>query len=272
MARLASSYQKRRPPGRHPGAGLARALSKSGFCSRSRAAELILAGRVRVNGSVRREPGWPVELQKDNLEVDGKPIGAADKVYLMINKPRGIITTASDEKGRPTVFACLPPGLPFLAPVGRLDQASEGLLLFTNDTPWAAALTDPATHVDKTYHVQVDQVLDERLIERLRTGVSVGGDLLKAKAVTQLRHGTSTCWLEIVLDEGKNRHIRRLLEAVGSRVLRLVRVAIGPLPLGALPKGAFRHLTSEEVRALRVRHAPTAEQPTPPAAAGGRRR
>ena len=235
---------------RHPGAGLARALSKSGFCSRTQAQSLILDGRVRVNGTIQRDPGWAVDLRRDKLEVDGKPVGSARKVYLMLNKPRGLVTTTSDEQGRRTVFECLPAGLSFVAPVGRLDQASEGLLLFTNDTHWAAAVTDPATHVDKTYHVQIDRVADEALLVKLRAGLSLETELLKVKEASILRQGTHTSWLQIILDEGRNRHIRRLLEELDIRVLRLVRVAVGSLKLGALAKGATRGLSEEEVRLI----------------------
>jgi len=127
--------------------GLARALSKLGVCSRSQAAERVRAGRVRLNGIVRRDPEWPVHVGKDRLELDGTKIDAAEHLYLMLNKPRGLITSASDEHGRDTVFSLLAPGLPFVAPVGRLDKASEGLLLFTNDSEWAQKLLDPGTHL-----------------------------------------------------------------------------------------------------------------------------
>jgi 23S rRNA pseudouridine2605 synthase len=231
--------------------GLARALSKLGFCSRSQAKELITAGRVRVNGVVRRDIEWRVDTGRDRLEVEGEQVRAERKVYLMLNKPRGLVTTTSDEKGRSTVFECLAGAkLPFVAPVGRLDQASEGLLLFTNDTAWAAHLTDPVSHVEKTYHVQVDALVDGALLEKLQHGVLDEGELLAVKQARILRQGVRNTWLELVLDEGKNRQIRRLLAAFGLKVLRLVRVAIGGLPLGDLPKGAFRHLSTEEVEQL----------------------
>jgi 23S rRNA pseudouridine2605 synthase len=212
---------------------------------------LIEAGRVRVNGVLRRDPEWRVDLQRDRIEVDGQIIRGQDKVYGMLNKPRGLVTSASDEQGRGTVYDCLAgKGLPFVAPVGRLDKASEGLLLFTNDSVWAARITDPDSHMEKTYHVQVDCLIDEGLAARIQAGLRVEGELLAAKRVGVLRHGTRNSWLEIVLDEGKNRHIRRLLEALGVSVQRLVRVAIGQLPLGNLAKGDFRRLTAEEVRQL----------------------
>jgi len=231
--------------------GLARALSKLGFCSRSQGWELAQAGRVRVNGQVRRDPEWRVDPQRDRLEVDGRPLRAEAKVYLMLNKPRGLVTTRVDEQGRETVGDLLAgQGLPFLGPVGRLDKASEGLLLATNDTTWAAWLTDPESHVEKTYHVQVDCVAQADLPQRMMAGVTVEGDFLIAKRARILRHGTKTSWLEAVLDEGKNRHLRRLLASFEIGVLRLLRVSIGALELGPLPKGTFRHLTPAEVNAL----------------------
>jgi 23S rRNA pseudouridine2605 synthase len=242
----------RDPEIRRPGAGLARALSKLGLCSRTRAKALVLEGRVQVNGTVCREPGAPVDLERDRVQVDGRRLDGTAKIYLMLNKPRGLVTTAADEKGRATIYACLAEvDLPWLAPVGRLDKASEGLLLLTNDTKWAARILAPQTHLQKTYHVQVnclaDAPLRQRLVDGVRTG---GGDFLAAKEVRALRQGGRNSWIEVVLDEGKNRHIRRLLETMGVKVLRLVRVAIGPLGLGHLAKGRYRHLTEEEMGAL----------------------
>jgi 23S rRNA pseudouridine2605 synthase len=236
------------PSAADPKTGLARALSKLGFCSRRQAWDLIQAGRVRVNHRVLRDPESRVAPGRDRIEVDGQEVRAGAKVYLMLNKPRGLVTTASDEQGRETVFTCLAGReLPFVAPVGRLDRASEGLLLFTNDTAWAAHLTDPESHLDKTYHVQVDCLADADLTRRLATGVTVEGEFLSAKRVAVLRRGQKNSWLEIVLDEGRNRQIRRLLEAFGVGVLRLVRVAIGPLQLGGLAKGQCRFLAAGEV-------------------------
>lgn len=234
-----------------PEAALARALSKLGYCSRRQAIVLVLEGRVRVNGVVREDPERRVRLDADRIEVDGTPVAAGAKVYLALNKPRGLVTTASDERGRKTVYdAFAGAKLPFVSPVGRLDQASEGLLLFTNDTAWAARLTDPATHMDKTYHVQIDRIGDAALIASLVEGRIVDGERLAAKRASLLRLGGRNSWLEIVLDEGKNRQLRRLLEALGIEVLRLVRVSIGPLRLGTLAKGAWRRLDSEEIAAL----------------------
>jgi 23S rRNA pseudouridine2605 synthase len=250
MRRPFQSRAARSAPG--PTAGLARILSKVGYCSRSEATRLIRAGRVTVNGTVVRDPErrscWP----RERIEVDGQSVQSETRVYLALNKPRGLVTSASDEQGRATVFECLAgQELPFVAPVGRLDKASEGLLLFTNDTAWAAHITDPASHLDKTYHVQVDCVADQSLMRRLRDGLTDGGEFLSVKSARVLRQGGKRSWLELGLDEGKNRQIRRLLAALGVEVLRLIRVAIGPLELGSLAQGAFRHLRPEEVEALR---------------------
>ena len=231
--------------------GLARALSKLGYCSRSRAAELIVAGRVKLNGALRRNPETPVHAGKDRIEIDGQPIAGAAKIYLALNKPRGVVTTAADEKDRETVYAYLPEGMPWLAPVGRLDKASEGLLLLTNDSEWAARITAPETHLEKMYHVQINKMAEEELLQQLRNGITAsGGDLLRVKNVSILRQGEHNTWLEIILDEGKNRHIRRMLQELKIEVLRLVRAAIGPLTLGDLPKGATRPLDQKEKQAL----------------------
>jgi len=230
--------------------GLARALSKLGFCSRSKAFAIIRSGRVRVNGSITKNPESPVRLGKDRLEVDGEPIVSAEFVYLAMNKPRGIVTTASDEKGRETVYDCLPENLPWVGPVGRLDKASEGLLLLTNDSEWGARILAPETHLEKTYHVQVDRVADDELLAAIVGGVRVDGDCLRAQRARMLRHGAKNSWIEIVLDEGKNRQIRRILEGLGIEVQRLVRVAIGPLELGKSAKGEVRTLSLAEKVAI----------------------
>ena len=251
---------------------LARALSKSGYCSRSSASQLIRGGRVRLNGRVIREAETPVALGQDSIEVDGHKLGLAKKLYFALNKPRGIVTSARDEKGRETVYSLLPESHQWVAPVGRLDKASEGLLLLTNDTDWGARIASPETRLEKTYHVQIAAVADEELVRSIACGVRVpsvdlkrpksfdrrmtrsrnqqDGDFLRVKRVAIVRGGKKTCWLEIVLDEGKNRQIRRLLAILGIEVLRLVRIKIGPLELGNLPKGKVREITQEEKAAL----------------------
>jgi len=217
-------------------------------------------------------------MPQDRIEVDGSPLDKQPAIYLIMNKPRGVVTTASDEKGRETVYGFLEPGLPWVGPVGRLDKASEGLLLLTNDSEWAAKITEPASHLNKKYHVQVDCVADADLLARITRGCAVAGGFfgddslepdpgehLRAKGARLLRHGDKNSWLEIMLDEGKNRQIRRLLEAQEVRVLRLVRVSIGPLELGDLKKGAVRRLTAEEKKtidqALRAAAVPTRPSP-----------
>ena len=235
------------PPSR---TGLARAMSKLGFCSRSRATELIRMGKVKVNLVVRKNPEFPVILKKDVIIMDDVSINQAPRIYVMLNKPRGLVTSASDELGRETVFSCFEHSkLPHLSPVGRLDKASEGMLLFTNDNVWADTITNPDTHLDKTYHVQIGGTVDEKRLAQIKEGVvdEELGDHLSAKAIKILRSGEKNMWLEVVLDEGRNRHIRRLLEAFNIEVLRLVRVKIGMLVLGNLPKGQWRELTKYEV-------------------------
>jgi 23S rRNA pseudouridine2605 synthase len=164
----------------------------------------------------------------------------------MMNKPRGVVTTASDDKGRKTVYAYLDASQPWVAPVGRLDKVSEGLLLLTNDSEWAGRVSAPEAHLDKTYHVQIGTVAGSELLERMLKGVKSDGEVLRVKGANILRGGEKNTWLEIVLDEGKNRQIRRILESLEIEVLRLVRVSIGPLPLGELKKGEVRRLTAEE--------------------------
>lgn len=242
--------------------GLARALSKLGHCSRSQATELIRAGQVRLNSKLTRDAETPVRLEKDKIEVDGRAIESERRVYLVMNKPRGLVTSASDEKGRETVYSIVQnsgESLPWVAPVGRLDKASEGLLLLTNDSEWAARVAAPETHLEKTYHVQIDMLADENFIRALMRGVKTKeADVLTATSCRLLRSGEKNCWLEITLDEGKNRQIRRMLETLGVEVLRLVRVSIGPLQLGTLAKGTYRHLQSDEKQA--IDHAMTMKQ------------
>lgn len=208
-------------------------------------------GRATLNGEVVRDPETPT-APGDRIAIDGSPLVAVRRVYLMCNKPRGLVTTADDEKGRDTVFTCLEGmDLPHVGPVGRLDMASEGLLLFTNDTQWASGLMDPTRRVPKTYHVQIDGVLEAEMIARMRQGIVDEGETLKAISVQVVREGEKNRWIEIVLQEGKNREIRRMLKALGIGVHRLVRIRIANLELGDLEKGAVRHLTEAEVEALR---------------------
>lgn len=231
--------------------GLARVLSKAGLCSRSEAARRVQDGRVSVDGRVIRDPEFPIIQGVHRIVADGQPLSAARRLYLALNKPRGLVTTVKDEQGRQTVYRCFDGAeLPWLAPAGRLDKASEGLLLFSNDPEWAARLTDPLTGPLKTYRVQIDGIPDADQLARMHHGVEDAGEHLAAHSARLLRQNGRTAWLEIVLDEGRNRHIRRLLQVLGWEVLRLVRVAIGPVQLGELAKGQWRELAAEELKAL----------------------
>ena len=230
---------RKHPSPRH---GIARVLSKLGIGSRTQSANWVREGRVSVNGRVVRDPEYPVHQASDVIAVDGRQALSATRRVIMLNKPRGLVTTTADEQGRDTVYSCLAgAGLPWLAPVGRLDKASEGLLLFTNDPEWAARIAAPESGVVKTYHVQIDRLPDDRLLAHIGTG---------AKAVRCLRLGTKHAWLEIVLEEGRNRQIRRLLNAADVSVLRLLRVSVGSVSLGRLAKGQWRELSEDEIQRL----------------------
>ena len=208
---------------------------------------------MQVDGRVVRDPEFPTMAGRHRIAVDGRGIDetAPQTVHVMLNKPRGLVTTLHDEQGRDTVYRCFDGAeLGFIAPVGRLDKASEGLLLFTNEPQWAARITSPDSGPDKTYHVQVDCIPDAAMVASMQAGVACEGETLQAKSVRLLRVGEKNAWLEVVLDEGRNRQIRRLLAALDIGVLRLLRVAIGVLQLGELPKGQWRALTAEEVAAL----------------------
>jgi len=220
---------------------VARALSKLGYCSRSRARELIASGRVRVQGKPVLDPEQPVWSDKTAIDVDGRPVRASKKIYMMVNKPRGLVTSAADEKGRATVYSLLSDDLPWVAPVGRLDKASEGLLLMTNDSEWAARIASPEEGVNKTYHVQIGAVATPELLQKIQRGMrELTGEMLRVKRVSVVRSGVRNSWLEIVLDEGKKRQIRRIMRGLGIEVLRLIRIGIGPIRLGDLAKGQWR--------------------------------
>jgi 23S rRNA pseudouridine2605 synthase len=231
---------------------LARALSATGATSRTAAERLVEAGAVTVNGTTVCDPEARVRPSRDEILVHGAAVHPAPKRYLALNKPRGLVTTACDERGRPTVYDCLSGQTgPWLAPVGRLDKASEGLIFFSNDARWAHAILAPASHLPKVYHVQIGRHLAAQDLACLQSGARLagGGEACMAR-ITLLRQGKKTCWLEIVLHQGRNRQIRRMFEEVGAEVLRLVRVAIGPVTLGDLPKGGSRALTEHELRAI----------------------
>jgi 23S rRNA pseudouridine2605 synthase len=225
-------------------------ISKLGLGSRTQAAQWVREGHVRVNGKLVRDPEFPVNPDSDRIAVAGREDAPA-RLVVMLNKPRGLVTTTSDEQGRDTVYTCFAGSdLPWLAPVGRLDKASEGLLLFSNDPMWAARVTHPSSGPDKTYHVQIDRLPDAALLKDLEYGMNVDGERLAAKSARSLRSGEKNAWLEITLDEGRNRQIRRLLSAFDIAVLRLVRVRVGELQLGDLAKGQWRALTEREIESL----------------------
>lgn len=224
-----------------------------GLGSRTQAAEWVRAGRVRVNGRVVSDAEFPVRQGLDRIDVDGQRTKAAQRVVVMLNKPRGLVTTREDEQGRETVYRCFAGArLPWLAPVGRLDKASEGLLLFGNDPAWAARITDPESGPAKTYHVQIDRLVDDAWLVGLERGAESDGEHLAVRSARQVRSGEKHSWVEITLEEGRNRQIRRLLEAFDVRVLRLVRVGIGSLGLGELNKGEWRMLTEREIEGLEL--------------------
>lgn len=235
------------------GLGLARALSKMGVASRTAATVLIEAGRVSVNGQVLRNPEARINMTRDRIALDNTPLSEIPKRYIAVNKPRGLVTTTSDEQGRATVYVCLSEAdhHAWLAPVGRLDKASEGLIFFTNDTAWAQRILHPASHLSKTYHVQVSRLFNEDDVAQLQHGMMLDdGVFARAEQVRVLRSGQKNCWLEIVLHQGINRQIRRMLAVLDTEVLRLIRVAIGSVTLGTLPKGQSRPLTADELKSL----------------------
>ena len=231
--------------------GLARVISKQGLASRTQAAQWIAEGRVQVNGKLIHDAEFPVRMGVDVIAIAGAETTTAVHRVIMLNKPRGLVTTTSDEKNRDTVYSCFDNAdLPWLAPIGRLDKASEGLLLFSNDPQWAARITDPASCPNKTYHVQINAIPNDSDFKKMVQGIVVEGASLAASTAKLLRHGEKNAWLEIILDEGKNRQIRRLLTALDFEVLRLIRVAIGSLQLGELAKGEWRELSADEVKNL----------------------
>ncbi len=232
-----------------PSYGLARILSKWGICSRTVAEAWIRAGRVCVNGRVESHPDRRHPLHGIRIEVDGRPVEPLARRVLMLNKPRGYLVTRLDSGDRKTVYDLIPPE-PWLFPVGRLDQASSGLLLLANDPVWADRILVPGGHVPKTYHVQVSPPLLPEVVSALAAGPILDGHPCLPMDIRELRCGGRTQWLEFVLQEGRNRQIRRLVALQPSEVLRLVRVAIGPLPLGGLCPGEWRWLTEGEVRQL----------------------
>ena len=229
---------------------LERVISKAGLGSRTDARDWIGSGRVRINGRTEQDPDHWVDLDKDRITLDGKPLRAAAKTYILLYKPKGYLTTWRDPEGRPTVYQLIEDAGTWLSPVGRLDLDTSGLLVMTNDNQFAERLTNPDHKVPKTYQIKTATLLNEEQIERLRTGVELSDGPTRPAAVTRLRDAGRHTFLEMTITEGRNRQVRRMLEAVDSKVLKLVRTAIGGVRIGDLPIGKWRKLTTEEVQAL----------------------
>lgn len=230
---------------------LQKILSRCGIASRRKAEEMILQGRVTVNGVVATL-GMKADLARDYIKVDGKLIrGKEPNVYIMFNKPRRCITSMYDPEGRPTIKDFLKRVKVRVFPVGRLDYNSEGLLIMTNDGELANALLHPRNKVPKTYLVKVDGVLDDKDMAKLESGVKLEDGITAPAKVRKIRKTETNSWIEITIYEGRRRQIRRMLERVGHPVLKLKRIRIDGLELGSLPPGAFRYLTPEEIKRLK---------------------
>ena len=232
---------------------LDRVISKAGLGSRAEARRWIAAGRVGINGKTIQTPDRWVDFTRDRVTLDGKPVHAGKKLYFLLYKPKGYLTAFKDPEGRPTVYDLMTGIGAWVFPVGRLDLDSSGLLILTNDSQFAERLTNPEYKVAKTYQVKASTLLEDEQIDRLRRGVILSDGPTRPAIVKRLRDSAKYTFLEISLTEGRNRQVRRMLAAVGSKVLKLVRTAIGPVRIGDLPIGTYRPLTSEEVRQLEPR-------------------
>jgi 23S rRNA pseudouridine2605 synthase len=241
------------PPGDRPLKTLERVISKAGLGSRTEARKWIGAGRVHVNGKLIQTPDHWVDLMRDKVTLDGKPVRSGKKIYLVLYKPKGILTTYKDPEGRPTVYDLLADLGQWVVPVGRLDQDSSGLLLLTNDTQFAETVTNPDYKVAKTYLVKASILLSDAQLDRLRAGVTLSDGPTQPAVVRRIRDAAKYTFLEITIKEGRNRQVRRMVEAVGAKVLKLVRTEIGSLRIGDLEVGKYRELTADEVAKLRGR-------------------
>ena len=229
---------------------LERVLSKAGVGSRTEAREWIAAGRVKVNGRVVRDPDCWIDMDRDQVRFDNQPLETRERIYVLLYKPTGYITTYKDPKGRPTVYDLITDVDTFVSPVGRLDLETSGLLLLTNDHQLAERITNPESHVPKTYLVKASMVLTDAQLQQLRDGIELADGLTRPAIVTRLRDSATYTHVEITLTEGRNRQVRRMIEALGAKVLKLVRVKIGSIGIGTLPIGRWRPLTSAEVASL----------------------
>lgn len=226
---------------------LDRVLSRFGLASRNAAREAILSGRVKINGRAAKNPDVWVNPGEDVIHLDGNRLRPARKVYLLFNKPKGVITSYGDPDGRKTIYDCLDPDVPWVAPVGRLDKDTSGLILLTNDTDFANHVTDPESGVPKTYLIKANVLVGDDLIDRLARGMELKrGEWAQPRSVRRVEDRGKYSWLEMVLTEGKNREVRRLMEAAGLKVLKLVRTRIGPCALEGLQVGQWRELRPKE--------------------------
>jgi 23S rRNA pseudouridine2605 synthase len=229
---------------------LERVLSKAGVGSRVDARSWTHAGRVRVNGQITRNPDQWIDMKRDRVLFDGKPLVARERIYLLLYKPPGYLTTYKDPEGRPTVYDLIADAGTFLSPVGRLDLDTSGLLLMTNDNQFAERVTNPTSHVPKTYLVKASAVLTDTQLQQLRDGIELADGPTRPALVTRLRDSGKYTHFEITLTEGRNRQVRRMVEALEAKVLKLVRVRIGHIAIGRLPIGKWRLLTAAEVASL----------------------
>jgi len=237
-------------PKKRPLKTLERVLSKAGVGSRVDARSWIHAGRVKVNGRITRNPDQWIDMKRDRVLFDGKPLVARERIYLLLYKPTGYLTTYKDPEGRPTVYDLTADAGSFLSPVGRLDLDTSGLLLMTNDNQFAERVTNPNSHVPKTYLVKASVVLTDTQLQRLRDGIELADGPTRPALVTRLRDSGKYTHFEITLTEGRNRQVRRMVEALEAKVLKLVRVRIGHIAIGRLPIGKWRLLTAAEVASL----------------------
>lgn len=243
------SEHQHKPPTR-PLKTLDRVLSKAGLGSRTEARAWVAEGRVKVNGRVTRDPDRWIDMQRDRVQFDDKPLAPRERVYVLLYKPAGYLTTYKDPKGRPTVYDLVSDVGTFVSPVGRLDLETSGLLLMTNDTQFAERVTNPASHVPKTYLVKASTVLTDAQLQMLRDGVELSDGITRPASVTRLRDSGKHTHFEITLTEGRNRQVRRMVEALDARVLKLVRVRIGAVGIGTLAIGKWRLLSPAEVSAV----------------------
>lgn len=241
---------KKPPPGQRPLKTLERVLSKAGLGSRTEARKWIGAGRVKVNGKLIQTPDHWVDLGRDKVTLDNNPVKASEKIYLLLYKPTGYITTFKDPEGRPTVYDLVKDAERWVVPVGRLDRDTSGLLLLTSDTRFAERIANPDYKVPKTYLAKASTLLSDEQLQQLRDGVALSDGPTQPARVKRVRDSGKYSFIEITLHEGRNRQVRRMLEAVGSKVLELVRIEIGGLRIGDLPIGRYRELTPAEVASL----------------------